>query len=254
MPGEHAADIDRISPTRRPAVRAIGHHRWSNLLFVHWQLPAEVVQPLLPAGLTLDTWDGTAWVGLVPFQMSGIRPWWSPAIPGISNFLETNVRTYVHFRGEGPGVWFFSLEAPSSLAVRIARWRWHLPYHRSVMDLQHNGDRLQYKCRRLWPGEQGAGCEINVELGPAAHENGNTATPGTLEHFLIERYLLYSQSHSGQLLRGQVHHAPYPLRTARLIDCHDSLLAAAGMPPQCEPCHAIFSPGVQVEVFPLELC
>src|SRR5579864_3319335 len=96
--------IDRISPMQRPAGRAIGYQIWTNLLFVHWSVPIELVQPLIPPSLTLDTWQGQALVGLVPFYMSGVRPWWSPAIPGVSSFCETNVRTYVHFRGRDPGV------------------------------------------------------------------------------------------------------------------------------------------------------
>ena len=132
---------DRLTPTMRPAGSAIGYHRWTDLLFVHWRFPAEIVRPLLPPELTLDTWEGDAWVGLVPFYMSRVRPWWSPPVPGVSYFCETNVRTYVHFRGRDPGVWFLSLDASNSLAVRVARWRWHLPYFRAHMGLARTGRR-----------------------------------------------------------------------------------------------------------------
>src|SRR6266853_5171640 len=188
-----ARPIDRISPNVRPAGRPIGYHRWTNLLFVHWRLPAAVVSPLLPTDLTLDTWEDDAWVGLVPFRKSRVRPWWSPPVPGISYFCETNVRTYVHFRARDPGVWFFSLDASNSLAVRIARWRWHLPYFRSQMSLERTGDKVSYASRRLWPGMAGAACHIRAVIDATlGHEDPDSplpagrALPGTLEHFLIE--------------------------------------------------------------------
>jgi uncharacterized protein YqjF (DUF2071 family) len=250
--------IDRISATARPATSPIGYHSWTDLLFVHWRLPADLVGALLPAELTLDTWEGDAWVGLVPFYMSGVRPWWSPAIPGVSCFCETNVRTYVHFRGRDPGVWFFSLEASNSPAVRVARWRWHLPYFRAQMNLAWTGDSIRYSSRRMWPGAGGPSCEIRARVGPLlGHEQpvrelpAGRALPGTLEHFLIERYILYACPAPGRILAGRVHHAPYPIREARLEEIDESLLAAGGLAPPAPPCHTVFSAGVNVEIFPL---
>src|SRR5262245_7056955 len=111
---------DRIAATTRPTERPIGYHRWTNLLFLHWPIDVASLTHLIPSRLSVDTFDGTAWVGLVPFQLCGVRPWWSPPVPGVSSFIETNVRTYVHLDGCAPGVWFFSLDASSSLAVRLA--------------------------------------------------------------------------------------------------------------------------------------
>ena len=108
---------------------------WSELLFLHWEVPAEAIQSLLPPGLTVDTFEGKAYVGLIPFTMSGVRPAWSPVVPGLSNFHEFNVRTYVHFEGEKPGVWFFSLDAANLIAVMIARTLWKLPYFHARMRL-----------------------------------------------------------------------------------------------------------------------
>jgi uncharacterized protein YqjF (DUF2071 family) len=253
-----AIQIDRVIPTRRPNERPIGHHIWSNLSFVHWRVPAAVIESLLPKSLTLDTWDGDAFVGLVPFFMSGVRPWWSPPVPGISSFCETNVRTYVHMRGRDPGVWFFSLDAASSLAVRIARWRWHLPYFRAEMQLHRQGQRVTYASRRLWPGATDACLTAEAEVGPLlgheiAHRElpAGLAIPGSLEHFLIERYILFSVDSRGALRRGRVHHAPYPIRTARLVSLKDSLVAACGIAVDSKPCHVAFSDQVRVEVFPL---
>lgn len=257
MPTE-TADIDRIAPTRRPARRAIGYQVWTDLLFVHWRMPAQLVTPLLPQELKLDTWEGDAWVGLVPFHMSGVRPWWSPSIPGISAFHETNVRTYVHHRAQGPGVWFFSLEAAHSLAVRVARWRWRLNYFRAEMELNRQGDDLQYRSRRLWPGPPGASLEIEATIGDWIGANETTralpagrALPGSLEFWLMERYLLYAQAPGRPLLRGQVHHSPYPVREARLKRLEETLLASSGIKVFGAPVHVAYSPGVSVEIFPL---
>jgi len=248
-------DIDRIAPTRRPNEQAIGYHVWSQLLFVHWRVPAAELAPLVPPQLTIDTFDGTAWVGLVPFTLSGVRPWWFPPRCALS-FHETNVRTYVHRRGSDPGVWFFSLDASSSSAVRVARWRWRLPYYRAVMELESIDNRVRYRSRRLWPGTAGPGAEADVETGDLIRSGeGNLpagrAAPGTLEHFLCERYLLYSRGRGGTLCRGQVHHAPYPLRHCRVVALHDTLVRAAGIELRSEPAHALFADRVSVEVFRL---
>ncbi len=251
-------DKQRIAPTRRPRGRAIGHHHWSDLLFVHWRVRPDVIAPLLPRELTLDTWEGDAWVGLVPFHMSGVRPWWSPPVPGISAFHETNVRTYVYHKDQGPGVWFFSLEASSSLAVCVARWRWSLPYFRSTMHLRRHWDNVTYRSTRRWPRPAGAHIDIEATLGPLLGEGEanrplppGQAIPGALEFFLVERYLIYGRSLRRGLLCGQVHHNAYPLREAELVKCDESLLAAAGVNAGGPPCHALYSSGVQVEIFPL---
>lgn len=248
--------IDRIAPTRRPPGRPIGYQTWSELLFVHWRIPAELVRPLLPPELTLDTWEGEAWVGLVPFRMSRIHPWWFPPVPGISYFLETNVRTYVHYRNRDPGVWFCSLEASNAFAVRVARWRWRLPYFHAAMTLTRDRAQFHYASRRLPHGPDRVGCDITVDVKappdfPLDNRGGSTAVAGTLEHFLVERYVLYAQDHAGRLLRGQVHHSPYQLRPARLQSLSESLLEANGIIQAAEPCHTLFSDRVQVEVFPL---
>jgi uncharacterized protein YqjF (DUF2071 family) len=253
---ETSTGIDRIAPMRRPEGRPAGYQNWSNLLFVHWRVLVSELRPLIPQRLTIDTYEGHAWVGLVLFHMSGVRPRWFPAIPGLSAFHETNVRTYVHLDGKDPGVWFFSLDASCSLAVRVARRRWHLPYFRSAMQLHRSGDRVQYRSERLWPGEVGPGVSIETEIGePLAALNrdfqAGQAVPGTFEHFLAERYLLYAQRNNGDLYAGRVHHVPYPLREARMLSLQESLLNAARISPRNEQQHVMFSEGVNVEIFPL---
>lgn len=249
--------IDRIAPTRRPNTRVAGYQCWSNLLFVHWRVPAAQIQPLIPPSLSLDLWEGEAWVGLVPFYMSGVRPWWSPSVPWLSSFCETNVRTYVHRNGADPGVWFFSLEAARAIAVWIARWHWRLNYFHARMSLYRTDHTVRYASDRL-RSRSPVGSRIEAAIGapwndPRAtgdHLPG-TGVPGTLEHFLVERYYLYVEGTHRELMRGQVHHRPYPLRSARVDSIEENLLEAAGISVAATPCHAIFSEGVSVEVFPL---
>ncbi len=244
-------EIDRLSPTQRPVGRVVMKHRWSELLFLHWEVPAESMRPLLPVGLELDLFEGRAFIGLVPFTMSGIRPLWAPALPWLSSFHEVNVRTYVHAKGRDPGVLFFSLDAANPVAVWLARNVWQLPYYHARMRLLANQDptrQIRYESRRLHQ-PNGPGCQLLYRpLGqPSA------ALPGTLEHFLAERYLLYT-SKNESLLRGRVHHSPYPLQPAELIEFDEDLIAAARIErPQTLPPFIHYASGVSVDVYPLEL-
>ena len=222
--------------------------RWAELGFLHWKIPAAKLAGLVPPTLTIDTFDGTAWVGLVPFTMTGVRPVWSPPLPGVSRFHEINVRTYVHKDGSDPGVWFFSLDAASSLAVRAARAFWRLPYHRATMSLHRASDgAVSYASARRWPPPVPAHCRVIYRPdGPVA-----PAKPGTLEHFLAERYFLYTQGRTGALLRGQVHHTPYPLQRAVAAELDETLLAAAGITRPADPPLVHYASEVRVDVFAL---
>lgn len=245
--------IDRLKPRARPDVTVAGFQIWTDLLFVHWRVPADQLRPLLPSGIELDLFDGSAWVGLVLFHMSGVRPRWFPAIPGVSEFHETNVRTYVIHNGE-PGVWFFSLDAANSLAVRVARWRWRLNYFRSEMSIKHRDSEIAYRSCRLWPQPIPANADVTATIGDWLPNSGPSgeANVGSLEFWLAERYLLFTNMPGGQIARGQVHHPPYPLKTASLQRCEQSLLASNGIHPIEPPAHVVFSPGVSVEIFPLQ--
>lgn len=238
--------IDRITPTIRPAGRAVMYQRWAKLLFLHWEVPAEELKPMLPPGLTLDTFEGRAYVGLVPFTMTGVRPIWFPRFPPLTDFHETNVRTYVHYNGANPGVWFFSLDAANALAVRAARAQWRLPYHYSRMAMREENGWIDYRADRLWPPPVPSNLRVRYRpSGPVS-----PAHPGSLEHFLAERYLLYACK-NGRLYRGQVHHAPYPLQTAESSGLDESLLRAAGIHrPDSVPL-AHYASEVRVRIFPL---
>jgi uncharacterized protein len=242
----------RLSPTRRPTgQRMVQRQNWSHLLFLHWEVPSDLLQSMLPPGLTLDTFDGRAYVGLVPFTMSGVRPVWAPPVRGLSDFHETNLRTYVHLDGQNPGVWFFSLDAANSIAVKIARGFWKLPYHRAAMRMNvHNRGGgavdVDYSTRRLWPEPLPADCAVQYR----AHGDVTPAVPGSLEHFLAERYLLYA-FRSGRLYRGQVYHTPYPLQQAEVHTLRQTITTAAGISvPESAPL-AHYASGVNVEIYGL---
>jgi len=230
--------LDRLAPTRRPAGRPSGWQRWRELLFVHYTVPLEVLRPLVPAELELDPWNGVGWVGVVPFRMEGIRPAWLPV--GL-DFLETNVRTYVHHRGE-PGIFFLSLEASSWLAVQAARRGWGLPYFHARMTSVREGARVDYRTERRDAPGASAHYDFEIQGEPAP------AVPGTLDHFLLERYLLFTVA-SGRVSKGHVHHAPYPAARAILHTSTDTLVEAAGLPRVGAPAAVHYAEGVDVEVF-----
>lgn len=225
--------------------------RWRDLLFLHWPVPPEWVQRSLPPGLTVDLFQGHAYIGLVPFRMQGVRPVWSPSVPGLSDFLECNVRTYVHRGGAGPGVWFYSLDAANPIAVLLARTLWKLPYFHARMQVERaSRNIIDYKTARLYPPPTPASTAVRYAPTGAP----SSAEPGSLEHFLVERYILYAYAR-GRLWRGRVHHSPYPLQSAGLDTLEDTLVAAAGFPVRevvsARPSLVHYAAGVDVDVFPL---
>ena len=245
-------DADREALTRRPLGRPVMYQRWRELLFLHWEVPTESIQRLLPEGLEVDTFEGRAFVGLVPFTMRGVRPARLPAVRGLSDFHETNVRTYVHHRGRRPGVWFFSLDAANAVAVALGRRWFGLPYFLARMSLKaEEADgalRLSYASDRIYPGPKPATTRVEAVVRSPVEP----AKLGTLEYFLAERYLLYSTSRGGILATGRVHHSPYPLRTAEVIRLDESTVRAAGIDRPDVPPLAHYASGVDVEVFGLE--
>jgi uncharacterized protein len=242
-----AADgIDRIAPTVRPRGRAAMRQRWSRLLFLHWPIPPEELRPLIPRGLGLDTYAGQTWVGLVPFVVTGARPVFLPSVPGVSSFVEVNVRTYVHHGGRDPGVWFFSLDASSRVAVHVARILYHLPYRFAEMASDVEGSRVHFRSRRIASGARPGTCAVEYDPRGAVAP----ARPGTLEHFLLERYILYA-AHAGRLYQGRVHHAPYPMQEAAMDGLAEDLIAVAGLVRPARDPIVHYASGVDVEVFAL---
>jgi hypothetical protein len=184
---------------------------WHDLLFMHWPVRPELLRPRIPPALELETWEGYAWLGVVPFMMRGVRPRRSPNLGGLSAFPELNVRTYVRHR-DAPGVWFFSLDAASPLAVRGARYVFHLPYMDARMSCGREGDAVRYSSLRTHRGAPSAALRARYRpTGPAY-----ASAPGGIEHWLTERYCLYAANRRGDIWRGDVHHAPWPLQPAEL--------------------------------------
>lgn len=196
-------------PWPRPTAPWAMRMRWHDLGFLHWRVAAGALEPLLPAGLELETFDGSAWLGVVPFRMTDVSPRGLPRIRRLADFAELNVRTYVTAGGK-PGVWFFSLDATQPLAVRIARAFFHLAYLDARIATQRDGDAVHYTSVRT---HLGAGvAELDVRYRPAGPPTVSRA--GTIEHFLAERYCLYAASGRGRLLRQEIDHAPWPLQPA----------------------------------------
>jgi uncharacterized protein YqjF (DUF2071 family) len=204
---------------------------WGKLLFMHWPVAVSALRPLVPPQLSIDTYNGQAWVGLVPFKMWGVRPYFTPPVPGLSTFLELNVRTYVRHRGV-PGVWFFSLDAHNRLAVRLARATFHLPYFDAEMSCHAADDEVHYRSIRTHKGAPPA--EFVARYGPSGRpfESG----PGSIENFLTERYCLYSADERGNVRRGEVHHQLWPLQPAEAEVRTLAMTQQIGLkPPDTEP-------------------
>lgn len=209
---------------------------WHDLLFAHWRVPAATLRPLVPSSLTIDTFDGSAWIGVVPFRMTGVRLRGTPALPGPGAFPELNVRTYVK-GGARPGVWFLSLDAASRVAVRAARGWFHLPYFDAEMECAEDGDDVVYRSHRTHTGAHAAA--FAARYGPSGP--AFAAAPGSLEHWLTERYCLYAAEPDGGVLRGEIHHAPWPLQPALAAIDANTMAAAGGvaLPAACP--HLLFA-------------
>jgi len=228
-----------------------GYQNWRHLVFLHWKVDPEVLQRHLPEGLTVETFEDSGWLALVPFSMERVRPWWAPPVPGISWFLETNVRTYVRHESGVRAVWFFSLDANSRLAVWVARTFWKLNYIDCQMTMRSDAatKALHYEGIRRHQTECRYSVRFRMDETPL-----QIASEGTLEHFLLERYALLSQAPDGRFLTADVIHKPYRYRIPIELDCDETYTAqlldqfSAGQRPD----HVAYSPGVDVRVTSLQ--
>lgn len=218
---------------------------WRKLLFAHWPVPAEMVRPLLPAGLTLDTWDGQAWLGIVPFQMEQVHFRGLRGIPTATRFGELNVRTYVTM-DDKPGVLFFSLDAGSLLAVLGARALFALPYYHARFAIATAGNAIHYRCERRGSGKPRAVFEARYQpTGPV-----QLAQPGSLEDWLTARYCLYT-TRGALLMRGEIHHAPWPLQPATADILHNTIAEPAKIRLPATAPLLYYSEQLEVVVWPL---
>jgi uncharacterized protein YqjF (DUF2071 family) len=239
------AEVERYSPICPLTVdRPVMLHRWERLTFLHWAYEPALVQRLLPPGLSVETFNGVAWVGLVPFFMRINAPG-IPRLPWISHFCETNVRTYARDELGQSGVWFFSLDAERSPAVAAARLGFRLPYMWSAMLLDDVGATTTYTSRRRWP-EGGVTSRIRVEIG----DPFDAAELGDFDHFLTARWTLFSVGGARGRFRRYAHaqHDPWLLRRAVVRELDDQLVTDTGLPaPKGDP-FVHYSQGVDVRI------
>jgi uncharacterized protein len=215
---------------------------WRDLLFAHWSPAEDRLRELVPAALSIDTFDGHAWIAVTPFEISGLRFRGTPPVPGLSRFPEINVRTYVTVDGR-PGIYFFSLDAASAPAVAAARALYHLPYFRSRMSVQRDGQEIRYASARA-----GASAAIRLRYHPA----GASFVPrrGTLEHFLTERYCLYTVVR-GRVHRAEIHHPPWALQVAEAHIAENTMAEAAGLDLPARPRLLHFAARQDTVIWPL---
>jgi uncharacterized protein YqjF (DUF2071 family) len=203
---------------------------WHDLLFAHWPVDAGALREQVPSEFPLDVFGGTAWLAIVPFHMTNVAPRGVPSLPWISEFPELNVRTYVRVN-EKPGVYFFSLDAGSTLAVQAARTLLNLPYYSATMSVTPNAGHIEYHSRR---DDGSADATLSARYRPvgAAFE----AISGSLEYFLTERYCLYARDRRGVPYRLEIHHPPWPLQPADAEFTRNTMAQAAGVPlPDMKP-------------------
>jgi uncharacterized protein YqjF (DUF2071 family) len=244
------------TPARQAAVESETEHRpwplperpwvmaqtWDDLLFAHWRVPAPELARLVPQGLEVDQHDGGAWLGLTPFVLTNFRFRGTVPLPFLSTFPELNVRTYVTAEDK-PGIWFFSLDTSSRLAVEGARRAYKLPYFHARISAERRGEVIEYFCER----SDGADHVFEGRYRPAGEPF--TAEPGSLEWFLAERYCLYAVDR-GSLHRAEIHHRPWPLQPAE-AEIGTNTMAPPGieLPLDRPLCH--FSGRQNVLIWPL---
>jgi uncharacterized protein YqjF (DUF2071 family) len=230
-------DYEPISPHAPEAVpRAAMLQGWYHLTFLHWRYNAALLRSFIPSALEIDTFDGSAWVGLTPFLLKNLRLPHLPPLPWLSKFAETNLRTYVRHSDGSRGIWFFSLDCARLAAVVAARLSYRLPYKWASMQADPNGQQMHYLSRR-----KDASADIAIEIGTPLE------SPPQLAIFLTARFRLYTLF-KGKLAYAQVEHEPWPLHTATATKVQQTIIEAAGLPtPRDEPM-VHYSPGVEVRI------
>jgi len=207
---KRGARVKDHRPWPAPARSWVMAQSWMDLLFAHWTVSPEALQRAVPRSLELQTFEGQAWIGVTPFEVRNLRLRAMLPIPGLSNFPEINVRTYVSFGGK-PGIYFLSLDAGSAFAVAAARAFYRLPYFNAHMAIEREADELRYTSERK-ASENAPAAAFRGQYRPRGIVRPPAA--GTLEHWLTERYCLYTFDDQRRVLRGEIHHPPWPLQSA----------------------------------------
>jgi uncharacterized protein YqjF (DUF2071 family) len=230
-------------PFPPPAGPWIQEQTWHDLLFAHWPVPVEALRRLLPDQVQVDTFDGQAWIGVIPFRLSNIHLRGAPPLPGVSAFTELNVRTYVTLDGT-PGVWFFSLDADSLFNVTVARQWYKLAYFYSRMSLEREDSTVHFSSRRR---EASPAPEFRASYRPLGEPF--QARPGTLEHWFTERYCLFTADRHGRISRGDIHHAPWPLQRAEARIEANTMTAPLSIKLRHAAPHLLFARKIEVLVW-----
>jgi uncharacterized protein YqjF (DUF2071 family) len=238
-------ELERLATRKRPDGQPLMHQEWGKLLFMHWRMEEKDLRPLIPSELEIDTFDGSAWIGVIPFTMWDIRalPPFLPPMPGLSSMHELNVRTYVHY-DRVPGVWFFSLDCNSTAAVIGARSFYHLPYFDADIDLQQRGNTINYELMRT--DDPRADFQASWDIGetiPFSH-------PDSLEFFLTERYCLYSE-HEKQIYRARIFHQPWPLQKATVNSFQSTMIESLGLKAPKGEAVLNYTEEISVDIWPL---
>jgi len=240
-------ESQRLLQQQRPDGMRVMSQRWSELGFFHWAFDPEAIAARLPKGLHLDTYDGKAWLGIVPFLMQRVRPAFLPPIPWLSWFHELNLRTYVFDDNGNPGVWFFSLDCDQPIAVEIARNLFSLPYQHAQMSSSMTSAEFQFHSQRKGDSNSAETFRYNRPQFPKATEFGS------LEWFLLERYTLFSEGSNGHLYSGRVHHSPYQIEILNEATCPTRLFPLNGFSQPATPAISMISAApVDVSIFPLK--
>lgn len=239
----------RLALREEPQAAPLMYQTWAKLLFLHWEWDASEIQRTLPEGLFVDTHGGKAYLGVTPFFMEDVRASFLPPIPGTSDFLELNVRTYVYDRNGQAGAWFYSLDCNQALAVILAKIFFSLPYKSAEMSARERSGMLEYTCHRA-----GSNPHEKAEFHYSQSDETVGSGPGSLGFFLVERYLLFAYSRSTEkIYTARVHHAPYQLFRAEVGRCDDSMLRLNGFDPRLRaPDYQWMAAPVRVKVYGLK--
>lgn len=245
MKRDALTESHRLAMRQRPKGQPIMHQNWGKLLFMHWRIDEQLLRPLIPPQLSIDTYHGSAWIAIAPFTMWDIRalPPFLPPVPGLSSAHELNVRTYVHFNNV-PGVWFFSLDCNSSAAVLGARMFYHLPYYNADIELtEDEAGSIDYSLTRTDepPAEFAATWKVGKKLP--------VSETGSLEFFLTERYCLFSE-HNESIYQARIHHLPWPLQSAELVSLNSKMIESQGLPTRTEDPHLHYCEELSVDIWP----
>jgi len=235
--------MDGFAARKRPNATLGGYQSWRDILFVSWEVPKVLLHAILHPGLSLDTFDGRSYITATLFRLRDVRPRTLPSVPVISSYFEVNLRTYVRKNGLS-GIWYFTIETTSVVCLTLGRLFWHLPYHRARIRHKDQGRHKEYVCRRACPPFASPRMHVTYRVG----ERIGRVADRTLECFLSERHVLFARKPLG-LEYSQVHHEPHDLYRVDVLEFSETLSRVTGIPGPTTDLLALYSPGVDVEVY-----